>query len=696
MLRSSDIGIHVSGLSESAVSGGNDRVWLERLEIDLGPERAPRDQAALLLTVAAEIEHALMVQYLYVAYSIRQDQLQIERRAAARGIATRLIQIAREEMGHLITVQNLLQLIGAPPHFGREHSPFESELYPFRFKLEPLSQGALAKYVTAESPMNRPEDFSDEMWARVLEIADEARAANDGQMIRHVGAIFEGLIALFDNPISGIKHDDFVLSSASRQARYEDWGYDPGSLGDTSRRVLVDAFTSEDVAELRLGALAALREISEQGEGTGVGADSHFERFLEIYDDFAVIEAEGPSIVRPLAVNPNVNKSEAAAANGHANLVDTLRAAHAETGRITHARSRNWAYLFNLRYRLLLDFLAHYLRRDDPNYLLEGPAIGDRTARGFLLIWSFDQMRHVKRIAEKLVEMPLSDPADGVFAGPPFQLPYTLMLADAPLQRWRSHVDVVRASRALVARMRASGHARDAADPFLEDLISWDDRVSDVLVAFAAGEPAPQKAQPTDFKKVVLSLEEAVRGFSVDVHENFWTGKDRKEFMQMHMFNRPIIASDSENDCRLTSEGSQLPSVLDRSMPRFRPRMPLARRAYIRNWIDRQAPDSQPPGEIGLQAERAPLTEDPPSSAAPMAGFADHQLNYHRDIQPMFRAIDVSLLKAHEGIDPSDPADLEPHASDLLTKVEAGLFPHDTSWPTEKIALFRRWVQSLS
>ncbi|MGH3611472.1 MAG: ferritin-like domain-containing protein, partial [Pseudonocardia sp.] len=97
------------------------------------PPLEPRDEAVFLLTAAAEIEHALMVQYLYAVYSIRvadpnRDELQ--------RVQSLLTQIAREEMGHLATVQNLLHLVGGPLNFNRESSPFASAIYPFRFTLE--------------------------------------------------------------------------------------------------------------------------------------------------------------------------------------------------------------------------------------------------------------------------------------------------------------------------------------------------------------------------------------------------------------------------------------------------------------------------------------------------------------------------------------------------------------------------------
>ena len=68
----------------------------------LDPRLEPRDEAVFLLTAAAEVEHALMVQYLFAAYSIRTDSL-----PGTAEIQEQLIQIAREEMGHLATVQNL-------------------------------------------------------------------------------------------------------------------------------------------------------------------------------------------------------------------------------------------------------------------------------------------------------------------------------------------------------------------------------------------------------------------------------------------------------------------------------------------------------------------------------------------------------------------------------------------------------------
>src|SRR5215207_7993234 len=94
------------------------------------PPLEPRDEAVFLLTAAAEVEHALMVQYLFAAYSLRVVEGDVNFQPL-KDLQDLILQIAREEMGHLATVQNLLHLIGGPLKFNREHSPYASEIYPF-------------------------------------------------------------------------------------------------------------------------------------------------------------------------------------------------------------------------------------------------------------------------------------------------------------------------------------------------------------------------------------------------------------------------------------------------------------------------------------------------------------------------------------------------------------------------------------
>jgi hypothetical protein len=73
---------------------------------------------------------------------------------AAASLSGIIVEIAVEEMGHLITVQDLLLAIGEDPYVDRESVQPKGKsvgrlTFPIRY--EPLSGDSLAKYVTTES-----------------------------------------------------------------------------------------------------------------------------------------------------------------------------------------------------------------------------------------------------------------------------------------------------------------------------------------------------------------------------------------------------------------------------------------------------------------------------------------------------------------------------------------------------------------
>jgi hypothetical protein len=80
-----------------------------------------------------------MVQYLYAAYSLDADSATGEDQEKVRLWQRQILEIAREEMGHLVTVQNLLSLIGGPLSFARQDCPSNPSSTPFHFELERLS-----------------------------------------------------------------------------------------------------------------------------------------------------------------------------------------------------------------------------------------------------------------------------------------------------------------------------------------------------------------------------------------------------------------------------------------------------------------------------------------------------------------------------------------------------------------------------
>jgi rubrerythrin len=110
-----------------------------------------REEAEFLLQAAAEVEHQFVLAYLYAFFSLDPDPtkpLPAKWRPLLRKIAI-------EEMGHLITVQNILLCIKAQPYLERA-STDHAQIEPFPFTLSPFSRNFVERYLVAESPMEGP------------------------------------------------------------------------------------------------------------------------------------------------------------------------------------------------------------------------------------------------------------------------------------------------------------------------------------------------------------------------------------------------------------------------------------------------------------------------------------------------------------------------------------------------------------
>lgn len=145
-----------------------------------------------LLHVAAEIEHALMNQYLYAAYSIKPAY------QAIAGLGTPnsndLLGVAIQEMQHLGKVNQLLVALGATPTLIREDFPYEPDIYPFPFHLEPLSRASLAKYVWTEAPVGAT-DIAQAGNAADREFCAQLRyTLGKGARPNYVGSLYDAVI----------------------------------------------------------------------------------------------------------------------------------------------------------------------------------------------------------------------------------------------------------------------------------------------------------------------------------------------------------------------------------------------------------------------------------------------------------------------------------------------------------------------
>ena len=393
------------------------------------------DQLITLLHLGAVVEHALMVQYLYAAYSMGGDQVPEEHRKMVKEWRESITAVAREEMGHLLTVQNILMLLGAGVNLNRERFPWPFEWFP----LEPFSMGSLACYVYAEMPEGA--DFQDRA---LIEKTATEHLLTHRKPLHTVGEVYHAIIELLADcdriPDSALKPETY-----SMQASWDEWGrgyrpdpraLDPeGSLvevtDEVDRAAQFDSHVLIARCATRTQALAALQALSEQGEGPHAsdnkGEWTHFRRFIKIFREYQEVANDNWSPTLPVAVNPNT--------------VEDLTAPD-RAGFISNERSRNWADLFNLRYRLLLTFLMHTYQIS-PMTPPDEPSV-----RAMLMHRVFGEMYHVKTIANRLVRMPLHDKngdsaGKAVNAGPPFQLPYNMRLPVEDLDCWCLYLDIL-------------------------------------------------------------------------------------------------------------------------------------------------------------------------------------------------------------------------------------------------------------
>jgi hypothetical protein len=195
---------------------------------------SPHLELTRLLREATEIEHALMLQYLYAAFSLKPEYAAIAGDGAPG--STDLIGVAVQEMQHLATVNRLLAALGAAPNLVRQEFPYEPDIYPFEFSLEPMSRKSLAKYIYAEAPTDI---FDAAAPAADRELAGAVRRLlGPDTRTNHIGSLYDAIIS---------RLEDYAATKPAENLDAADW-------------------------------LGQLRHIKTEGE------DLHFQFFRSVFD----------------------------------------------------------------------------------------------------------------------------------------------------------------------------------------------------------------------------------------------------------------------------------------------------------------------------------------------------------------------------------------------------------------------------
>src|SRR5215472_10739345 len=350
-----------------------------------------REALIYMLCEAAELEHAIMCQYLFAAFSLKQAEdegLTGSEVAAVQRWRKQVSRVATQEMLHLALVQNILSAIGAAPHMSRPNLPAPASHYPagVRLALLPFGEQALKHFMFLERPEGMDLDDADGLAAiaKATPVVNKRDIVPRGQDFKTVGHLYRsievGLATLVD------KHgEDWLFVGPPRaQATQQHFGW-PELVAVT------------DLAS----AQRAIEEILEQGEGPrGEWRDAHFGQFVSILDEYQQLREANPDFnpVRPVMA-ANVRQPER----------------DVEVPLISDLLTARVADLFNVGYEILLQvferFFAHTEETDEQLKVL-----ADATVALMILV--------IKPLGELITTLPVGTEHAGLTAGPSFELFY--------------------------------------------------------------------------------------------------------------------------------------------------------------------------------------------------------------------------------------------------------------------------------
>jgi hypothetical protein len=351
-----------------------------------------REALIYMLCEAAELEHGIMCQYLFAAFSLKQREdegVTAEELEAVTRWRRTIAHVATEEMLHLALVQNVLAAIGAAPHLTRPNLPAPARHYPaaVNLTLVPFGEPALQHFMFLERPEGMALQGATGIDAPVHEAkpliadGDIVPQPQDFATIGHLyRSIEQGLAHLAEK--FGERH--LFVGPPRAQATSTDFRW-PELVAVT------------DLAS----AQRALDTILEQGEGArGHWESAHFGQFVAILDDYRGMLAANPAFdpVRPVMYAP-VRRGER---DDSVPLIGD---------RVT-ARCSD---LFNVGYEILLQILERYFAHTE-----ETDAQLATLANAAITL----MVGVLRPLGDLITTLPVGPEHPGRTAGPSFELFY--------------------------------------------------------------------------------------------------------------------------------------------------------------------------------------------------------------------------------------------------------------------------------
>jgi CDGSH-type Zn-finger protein/truncated hemoglobin YjbI len=350
-----------------------------------------REELIYMLCEAAEIEHGIMCQYLFAAFSLKQSRdegLTEPELAAVHRWRSTILRVAAQEMLHLALVHNLLSAVGAAPHLTRPNFPAPAGHFPagVHLTLLPFGEQALRHFLFLERPEGMELADADGLAAAgpAIPVLSERDIVPRGQEFATIGHLYRSIAAGIDRLAAKHGPDWLFVGPPQAQATQAAFGW--------AELVAVTGPAS---------ARKALHTIVEQGEGpTGNWRDAHFGQFVAILEEHRRLRAANPGFqpARPV-LSANVRPHERIP----------------ELPIITDRLTARVADLFNVGYEILLQLLERYFAHT-----------GETTAdlRALTDAAVAVMTRVIRPLGDLITTLPVGPEHPGRTAGPSFELFY--------------------------------------------------------------------------------------------------------------------------------------------------------------------------------------------------------------------------------------------------------------------------------
>jgi hypothetical protein len=350
-----------------------------------------REELIFLLSEAAALEHMIMCEYLFAAFSLKRDVSEGVTAAQLEAINRweRMVSlVATQEMLHLALVSNLLTAIGSHPYFRHPNFPQGSKYYPpgVQLALLPFGEHALQHFLYLERPEGM--DLEDAPEFAVLALPTPSLTFDDDQIVPQtqefatIGHLYRGIEHGFRHLVAKYGQQRVFIGPPRAQATQEYFGW-PELIAVT------------DLAS----ACQAIETIIVEGEGArGDWRQAHYGKFVQIMQEYRDWKQQDPAFepARPVVAACVRLPGDT---SGVPLISDPVTAGVSE--------------LFNASYEVVLQLLMRYFihgqETEDELQTLSSTAVSAM----FMII---------KPLGQLLTTLPIGPDLPGKMAGPTFEI----------------------------------------------------------------------------------------------------------------------------------------------------------------------------------------------------------------------------------------------------------------------------------